>query len=359
MSKIFVDHCHDGRREKRGILVIIIGVVLFSCIVVDYNYDDTNTSITGSCHAFNAISHHRRSGFKEKSIDFRKRRTTKTTMLSIMTMMSPPSISAGIRTSSSASWSTCLEMNFLSDFFDSLGDSGGLLSGGSYNLEIDYEKLSFPGPEIAMISSSSLPSPASSSSLPSVIQMPSNSPSMPNLELATFAGGCFWGLQLSLQRLNGIEYTLVGYTQGLDEETKPNYEQVSAGNTNHCESVIVYYDPSVVSYETIVRTVLDRIDVTTVNGQGRDYGKHYRTGIYVHTTKQQEIARKMLSEELQMNPKYDYNDDNNRMTKKKRIATELKLAKAFWPAEEYHQRFLEKGGQSAGKGDNDEIRCYG
>mmetsp|Transcript_60624 Transcript_60624/g.69682 ORF Transcript_60624/g.69682 Transcript_60624/m.69682 type:complete len:359 (+) Transcript_60624:16-1092(+) len=358
MRKRFVCRCcHDSRREKREILNIIIVVILFSWIVGDYNCDGTTTtSITGSCHAFNAISHHRRSDFTEKSTDIRRRRMTiRTTMLSIITIMSPSSISIRTRTSSSSSsssWSTCLEMNFLSDFFDSFGNSGG-----SYNLEIDYGKLSFPGPEIAMISS--LSSPASlSSSLSSITQIPSHSPSMPHLELATFAGGCFWGLQLLLQRLNGIEYTLVGYTQGLDEETKPNYEQVSAGNTNHCESVIVYYDPSIVSYETIVRTVLDRIDVTTVNGQGRDYGKQYRTGIYVHTTKQQDIARKMLSEELQMNPKYDSND-NNRKTKKKRIATELKFAKAFWPAEEYHQRLLEKGGQSARKGDNDKILCYG
>jgi len=257
MKKRFVyRYFHDSRREKREILSIIIGVVLLSWIVGDYNCDGTTTtSSTGSCHAFNAISHHRRSDFTEKSTDIRRRRMTiKTKMLSIITIMSPSSISIRTRTSSSSSsWSTCLEMNFLSDFFDSFGNSGG-----SYNLEIDYGKLSFPGPEIAMISS--LSSPASlSSSLSSITQIPSHSPSMPHLELATFAGGCFWGLQLLLQRLNGIEYTLVGYTQGLDEETKPNYEQVSAGNTNHCESVIVYYDPSIVSYETIVRTVLGTI----------------------------------------------------------------------------------------------------
>ena len=247
-----------------------------------------------------------------------------------------------LRTSSSSTTSTCLEMNFLSNFFDSLGSSGG-----SYNLEIDYDTLKFPGPEIGMISSSLSPSSSSS-----IIQMPSNSPSIPNLELATIAGGCFWGLELALQRLDGIKYTLVGYTQGLDKEMKPNYEQVSSGNTNHCEAVIIYYDPSIVSYETVLRAVLDRVDITTVNGQGRDYGKQYRTGIYFHTIQQQEIARRILSEELIINPKYEKN-------RKIKIATELKPAKPFWPAEDYHQQYLEKRGQSAEKDNDDEIRCYG
>jgi peptide-methionine (S)-S-oxide reductase len=275
----------------------------------------------------------------------------RTTTVSAMIMIAHTSKSNTRTSSSSSSTSTtCLEMNFLSNFFDSLG--GG---GGSYNLEIDYDTLTFPGPEIGMISSSLL-SPSSSSS---IIQMPSNSPSIPNLELVTIAGGCFWGLELALQRLDGIKYTLVGYTQGLDKETKPNYEQVSSGNTNHCEAVIVYYDPSIVSYDTVIRAVLDRVDVTTVNGQGRDYGKQYRTGIYFHTTEQREIAQRMLSEELIINPKYNNNNNNNNKKIKIKIATELKPAKAFWPAEEYHQQYLEKRGQSSDKGNDDEIRCYG
>jgi peptide-methionine (S)-S-oxide reductase len=258
-------------------------------------------------------------------------------------IMIPHTVTHTARTTSRASsstTSTCLEMNFLSNSFDSLG-------GGSYNLEIDYDTLKFPGPEIGMISSSLSPSSSST-----IIQMPSNSPSIPSLELVTIAGGCFWGLELALQRLHGIKYTLVGYTQGLDKEMKPNYEQVSSGNTDHCEAVIIYYDPSIVSYETVLRAVLDRVDITTVNGQGRDYGKQYRTGIYFHTIQQQEIARRMLSEELIINPKY-----NNK--KKIKIATELKPAKAFWPAEDYHQQYLEKRGQSAEKDNDDEIRCYG
>jgi len=246
---------------------------------------------------------------------------------------------------------TLLRMNFLSDFFGSFQDK--MNTGGSYNLGIDYDTLSFPGPEVGAmaISITQIRRGGNENALP-----PSRSPSLPHLELTTLAGGCFWGLELALQRCPGVEHTLVGYTQGSDSEVRPNYEQVSAGNTGHCEAVIVYFDPSQVDYETLLRTIfLDRIDISTINGQGKDFGRQYRTGIYFHTEKQEEIAQRLLKEEVATNPKYATTT---------KVATEIRPAKAFWPAEEYHQKYLEKGGrfgvkQSAEKGNTDEIRCYG
>jgi peptide-methionine (S)-S-oxide reductase len=218
------------------------------------------------------------------------------------------------------------------------------VDGGSYNLQIDYEALPFPCPELASMAMDQQQQQSSGKTTAAT----TTSPSRPDLYLATFAGGCFWGMELALQRVDGVAYTAVGYTQSA--EAYPNYEQVCAGNTGHTEAVVVYYDPKVVSYEQLCRVFLDRIDPTTPNGQGRDYGRQYRTGIYPHSKEQEDVARAMLQEE---------------QTKYKRpIATECRTAMPFWPAEAYHQQYLEKGGrfgspQSAEKGCQDEIRCYG
>ena len=234
-----------------------------------------------------------------------------------------------------------------------------MTTGGSYNLGIDYDALEFPGPEVGAMAVAI--TTARTDAAAAAVVVPSRSPSRPNLELATFAGGCFWGLQLAFQRIGGVEHTLVGYTQGADDEVRPNYEQVSAGNTGHCEAVLVYYDPTVIGYEGLLRTAfLDRVDITTVDGQGRDFGRHYRTGIYFHTPEQEETARRLLAEEVAGNPRYAGAGRRGGVV----VATEVKPAGAFWPAEDYHQRYLEKGGrhgrpQSAEKGNTDEIRCYG
>jgi peptide-methionine (S)-S-oxide reductase len=243
--------------------------------------------------------------------------------------------------------------------------------GGSFNLLIDYNELPFPGPEIGTwalehstaktnTTTTTTTTTSSASSFddtnddyPSL--MPSRSPSLPHLELMTVAGGCFWGIQLLFDRIHGVEYTLVGYTQGLPTETRPNYDQVSAaGATRHTEAVLVYFDPTIVSYATLIKDVfLKHIDPTTVNGQGRDYGRQYRTGIYPHTASQEETARRILMEDIAPNT-----------LSKKPIATELKPATIFWPAESYHQKYLQRGGrygvpQDATKGSTETIRCYG
>lgn len=121
--------------------------------------------------------------------------------------------------------------------------------------------------------------------------------------------------------------------------------------TGHTEAVIVLYDPKECSYETLLDTFFGRVDPLTVNGQGNDRGRQYRTGVYYHSKEQEEIAKARFGLEQK---KY-----SNR-----KIASECLQAMPFWPAEKYHQQYLEKGGrfnspQSAAKGCTDTIRCYG
>ena len=184
--------------------------------------------------------------------------------------------------------------------------------GGAFSSSIAYDNLDFPGPELAVAAKEGRVLTAS-------IQNP-------NLKLATFAGGCFWGLELAYQRVPGVVYTAVGYTQGPEEG--PNYEQVCSGTTGHTEAVVVYYDPDECSYETLLDVYFGRVDPTTVNGQGNDFGKQYRTGVYYHTPEQEAAAKARFEEEAK---KY-----------RRPIASELKPANPFWPAEKYHQQYLEK-----------------
>ena len=212
--------------------------------------------------------------------------------------------------------------------------SNALGGGGIFAEKIDYESLDHPGPELAKFAQDG--------------KTPAVSERDPNLSLATFAGGCFWGLELAFQRVPGVAYTAVGYTQGREEY--PTYNQVCAGATGHTESVMVYYDPSECTYQQLLDTFFRRVNPTTVNGQGNDFGRQYRTGVYFHTAEQEADLRSYVAEEQK---KYT-----------KPIATEVKAAEPFWPAEKYHQQYLEKGGRSgspqdASKGATTEIRCYG
>lgn len=153
---------------------------------------------------------------------------------------------------------------------------------------------------------------------------------------------------MSYQRVVGVEYTAVGYTQGPEEF--PTYNQVCSGATGHTEAVLVYYDPQETSYEKLLDAFFDRVDPLQKNGQGNDRGKQYRTGVYYTSEKQKEVAKARFAQE---------------QTKYKRdIASECLPAMPFWPAEKYHQQYLEKGGrfnspQDASKGATDTIRCYG
>ncbi|PVV03343.1 hypothetical protein BB560_002185 [Smittium megazygosporum] len=169
----------------------------------------------------------------------------------------------------------------------------------------------------------------------------------PSSEFATFAAGCFWSVELLYQRIEGVLQTQVGYTGGnLDN---PSYEQVCSGSTNHAEAVLLEYDPSVVSYAKLLDLFFKKHDPTTLNRQGGDVGTQYRSAIFYHSDTQLDEAQKAISS-------LDLSNYRN-----KHVETQLASANnfKFFPAEEYHQKYLEKGGQCASKGCGDFIRCYG
>lgn len=170
------------------------------------------------------------------------------------------------------------------------------------------------------------------------------------MQLATFAAGCFWGVELAFQRQPGVIRTCVGYAQG--ELEKPSYEDVCAATTGHTEAIRVVYDPSVVSFEELLSTFWERVgqNATTLNQAGNDRGPQYRSGIYYHTEEQRLSAQRSVEE---LRAKLDMP-----------IVTEVEAAAPFWLAEDHHQQYLEKGGrggnpQSAEKGCTDTIGCYG
>ncbi|CAJ1932057.1 unnamed protein product [Cylindrotheca closterium] len=239
----------------------------------------------------------------------------------------------------SSSSSTAMPMIF-GRFFSSLG------GGGAFESAIDYDSMPYPVPELAQLAlDQKVPATIESSTTTTTTTTTTTN----TYHLATFAGGCFWGLELAYQRVPGVVHTASGYTRG--REKRPNYDAVCAGATGHTEAVIVLYDPAECSYEQLLDVFFDRVDPLTVNGQGPDRGKQYRTGVYYHSVEQEATARARFAQEQQ---KYA----------KQPIATECNPATPFWPAEAYHQQYLSKGGQfnqpqSADKGCEDEIRCYG
>ncbi|KAL2612282.1 hypothetical protein R1flu_023974 [Riccia fluitans] len=169
-----------------------------------------------------------------------------------------------------------------------------------------------------------------------------------SVQQATFAAGCFWSVELAFQRAMGVTKTAVGYTQGHKEN--PSYEDVCTGRTGHVEAVLVEYNPNEVTYEQLLDVFWKKHDPTQLNRQGNDVGTQYRSGIYYHTPEQETAAKASLQEwETKLG---------------KKIHTEILPATTFYPAEDYHQQYLEKGGrngrkQSARKGCSDPIRCYG
>jgi methionine-S-sulfoxide reductase len=165
-------------------------------------------------------------------------------------------------------------------------------------------------------------------------------------EVATFAGGCFWGTELHFQRIPGVIATAVGYTQGRTE--KPNYAEVGSGVTGHTEALQLLFDPAVVSYDTLCDELFQTVDSTRLNLAGNDIGTQYRNGIYPHSEAQQEAAIAAIMREQAIKQRFN-----------SKVVTEVERAAVFWPAEKYHQRKLQKGGQSAEKGETKSIRCYG
>ncbi|KAJ0406854.1 hypothetical protein P43SY_008876 [Pythium insidiosum] len=162
-------------------------------------------------------------------------------------------------------------------------------------------------------------------------------------KVATFAAGCFWGVQLAFQRLPGVLESTVGYTNG--QKKNPTYREVCTGETGHAEAIRIVYDDQLVKYGDLLKLFWQIHDPTTLNRQKNDVGTQYRSGIYYHDEDQKKEAT--ASKEQRQ----------TELTKP--IVTEIEEAGEFWPAEDYHQRYLEKGGQCADKGCDTPIRCYG
>jgi peptide methionine sulfoxide reductase msrA/msrB len=146
--------------------------------------------------------------------------------------------------------------------------------------------------------------------------------------LATFAGGCFWCMQPPFETLPGVISTTVGYTGG--HTTNPTYEEVSAGDTGHAESVQVVYDPAKISYATLLDVFWHNVDPITPNAQFCDHGNQYRSAIFYHDDTQRQLAE-ASKQRLEASKRFD-----------RPIVTEIVAASVFYPAEEYHQKYHEK-----------------
>ena len=151
-------------------------------------------------------------------------------------------------------------------------------------------------------------------------------------ETATFAAGCFWGVEVTFRNVDGVVDAIVGYTGGSTEN--PTYKQVCNDNTGHAEAIEVTFDPERVSYDELLEVFWQNHDPTQVNRQGPDYGTQYRSAIFFHSPEQEKAARKS-KQAL---------DASGRLSRP--VATEITAASTFWPAEDYHQRYLEKRGQA-------------
>ena len=187
---------------------------------------------------------------------------------------------------------------------------------------------------------------------------------------ATFAGGCFWGLELAYQREPGVLSTVVGYTQARltllprryrgarvepcpnllpqGSSSEPTYEEVCSGSTGHTEAVQVVFDPDEVTYRRLCELLVERLgdNIYLLNQVGNDRGTQYRHGIYPHGEEQEAVAREVLTAV----------GEHETLGA---VQTEVQPAERFWAAEGYHQQYLQKGGQSAKKRAEEMIRCYG
>ena len=146
------------------------------------------------------------------------------------------------------------------------------------------------------------------------------------MEIAVLGLGCFWGPEIKFSKLKGVIKTEVGYCGGDSKET--TYKEVCTGNTNHAEVVKLDFDPNIISYEQILDFFFKIHDPTTLNSQGPDFGTQYRSEIFYLNDKQKEIAESIIGKiNLNLSGK---------------VITKSSLLKNYCPAEEYHQRYLEK-----------------
>lgn len=150
------------------------------------------------------------------------------------------------------------------------------------------------------------------------------------MTIATFAAGCFWGVEKRFRQLNGVQSTRVGYANGTTKD--PTYKQVCTGKTGHAEVIEVTFDPNVISYDALLDAFWHMHNPTTLNKQGGDIGSQYRSAIFYHDEQQRQQAG---SSKQAMNESKHFSSP---------IVTEITAADVFYPAEEYHQCYLEKKG---------------
>ena len=143
------------------------------------------------------------------------------------------------------------------------------------------------------------------------------------LEKASFAAGCFWGVQAAFDKIKGVVKTTVGYTGG--DFKNPNYEQVCSDKTGHAEAIFIEFNPKIVSYEKLLEIFWKIHDPTTINRQGPDVGSQYRSAIFYYNDEQRITALNSRDKEAK---KY-----------KNKIVTQIVKIKEFYPAEDYHQKY--------------------
>ncbi len=153
----------------------------------------------------------------------------------------------------------------------------------------------------------------------------------PGAERATFAAGCFWGVEAAFREIDGVVQTSVGYTGG--HTPQPTYEQVCGHATGHAEAVEVWFDPASVTYEQLLDAFWQIHNPTTRNRQGLDIGSQYRSAIFFDSPEQEAAA--------------SASRDREQVKRRRQIVTEIVPASAFYRAEEYHQRYFEKSGRAA------------
>ncbi|MGV8109839.1 peptide-methionine (S)-S-oxide reductase MsrA [Methanospirillum sp.] len=155
------------------------------------------------------------------------------------------------------------------------------------------------------------------------------------MEVAFFAGGCFWGIEAAFQQIPGIKSTRVGYMGGHTNE--PTYQDVCSDTTGHAETVAIEFDETIVSYQSLLKHFFSMHNPTEIDRQGPDIGSQYRSVVFYTTNEQKEQAEKFIAD-INLSDRYNVP-----------VATEVIPASTFWPAEDYHQSYFMKIGQRYGR----------
>jgi len=173
-------------------------------------------------------------------------------------------------------------------------------------------------------------------------QKTASKPHSGKTELATFAAGCFWGVEELYRTLPGVLKTQVGYTGGATPN--PTYDDVCSDETGHAEAVQITYDPSKITYEKLLQLFWENHDPTTKDRQGFDVGAQYRSAIFYHSGAQKKAAEKSKKEAQAALDTAQTNSLMSKIAGKRTVVTQILPAEKFYPAEDYHQQYLAKRG---------------